>query len=81
MNKCQNLHLRMQQEFSEASPLEQTPAENERLKVKHQKRIEAAKQLLREQEQERYRLLEQLNQYNFVVQDDKIFLENTQMIP
>ena len=46
-----------------------------------EKRIEAAKQLLRKQELECSLFSQELNQFNAVIQDDNTSLENTQLKP
>ena len=77
----QNQFLEVQQELIEIFSLEQIQAENERPKMKHQKRIEVANQFLLKQELERNKMLRLLYQTDIVVQDVKITLETTQMIP
>ena len=77
--QAKNLSLEMQQELSKVFSLIQ--AENECSKVQHQKRNEASNRLLQKQELKRNQLLQQLNQPDTVVQDDKNTLRKTQLTP
>ena len=68
----------MQQELIEVFSLNQNIAENEPLKLQHQKSIEAANQLLQKLELESVqpKLLHEVNQPNTGVQDCYTAMEN-----
>ena len=73
--------VKLQQQFSEVLSSDQTQAEIERLKLQHYKKIEAATQFLRTQELQRGQMIQQLNQPDPEIQDGKITLENTRLVP
>ena len=79
--QLQNLSKETQQQFSEVFSLEQAQAENDRLRLQHQQRIEAAIQILRRQELQLNQLLQQLNQSDTEIQKKNVISENTKMIP
>ena len=70
-------------QFFEVFSSEQAQAENERLKLQHQKWNEAANQLLREREREPEpnELLQRLKELDTKIQGDNNTLEKTQMFP
>ena len=71
----------MQQQFSSAFSLVQTQAENGRLILQRQQKIEAATSILPKQELEREQLKQQLNQPGNEIELCNITLENTKTIP
>ena len=79
--QIQNPSLKLQQLFAEVFSLKQTQVENERVRLEHQRRIETANQILREEELERNQLLQQLNQPATDNKDDNFTLEKSRMIP
>ena len=79
--QAKSLSFEKQREPSEVFAFEKTQVENERLKLQHQKRIEASNQIKRKQELERNPLLQQPNNFFTVLQNNYITLKNTQMIP
>ena len=77
----QNPSLVVQQLFSEVLSSEQTQAENERLRIQHQKRIGAANQFLRKQELQRNQLLQQKKQCDPEIQNDDFIPEYFPLTP
>ena len=70
----------MHRETSEVNSSKQTEAENERLRLQHQGRIEAVNQCLRKQELERNQMIQQLHHFKTENQPDNV-PEITEMIP
>ena len=81
IEKLQLIFVRLQQKWTEVFSKKQTWAENVRLKLQHQRRIEAANQMFQKQELEWIQLLQQMNKPDTVNQDDNNTLEITQMVP
>ena len=79
--QAHNPYLEMRKLLSEVFSLKQTQAENERSKLKHQRRNETANPLLRKQELARNHLLQKMNRTDTVVQVDVILLEKARIIP
>ena len=77
----QSPSVELQQQFSKRFSSEHTQTENERLRLRHQKRIEAASQLLRKQELQRNQLIQQLNPLDTEILNDIIRSEKNQLIP
>ena len=73
--------MELQQQLSEVFSSERIQAENERLRLQHQRRIEASNELLRKKELERNQLIKHLNQLDIQLQHDNVTTENTKMIP
>ena len=71
----------MQQHFSEIISSQQTPGENERLLMKHQRRIEAANRIVRKQTLESNQLIQQLNQLDTGIHHYNINLKKAEMKP
>ena len=76
-----NPSLQLQQDFFSIFSLEQTQTEKWNLKLQHQKRLEAANQILWKHELERTLLLTQLNQNNILAQMDNTAQAKTQLLP
>ena len=76
-----NPSIEVQHQNLEIFSSEQTQAENEHLTFQHQRRNEAANQILRKLELERNQLIQQLNQLNIEIKPDKIPPEISEMIP
>ena len=63
-----NPPVKLQQQSSEIFPSQRTQAEIERLRLQHQRTIEAANQVLRKQGLERNQLIQQLNHSDTEIQ-------------
>ena len=68
--QIQNLSVELQQHFSEFFSSEQTQVENERLRLEHQRRIDAANQIVQKQELDRNQWFKQLNQTDTEIRND-----------
>ena len=79
--QVQNLSVEKQPKFSEILSWKQTQADNERLQLQHQRRIEAANQISRKQELERDQLTQHLNQIDTENQHEQIRADNTKLLP
>ena len=66
--QVQNPFVELQQQFSENFQPEQTQAEIERLRLQHQRRIEAANQSKLKQELKRNQLIQQMNKLDTEIQ-------------
>ena len=79
--KIPSSSVELQQQISEFYSSEQTQTTAERLRVQHQGRIEAANQILQNQDLEGNQLIQQLNQLDTKNQQDYNPSEKIQLIP
>ena len=79
--QVQTSSVEFRQNFLEVFSSEQTQAEAERLRIQHQRRIQAANQLSLKPELERNQFLQQKNQLDTEIQLDSFAPESIKMIP